>query len=39
MTETDLEDDTRQPRRRIGKQEVVRHLIHSAIRLISKQRA
>jgi hypothetical protein len=37
MTETDLEDDTRQPRRRIGKQEAVRHLIHSAIRLISKQ--
>jgi hypothetical protein len=37
MSGPDLDDDTRQPRRRMHKQEAVRHLIHSAIRLIIKQ--
>jgi hypothetical protein len=31
------EDKTRQPRRRIDKQEAVRHLMHTAIRLIAKR--
>ena len=39
MTTKDERDDTddRQPRRVLGKQEAVRHLIHSSIRLIMKQ--
>ena len=35
--EDTLEDDTRTPRRWLDKHEAVRHLIHSAIRLILKQ--
>jgi hypothetical protein len=37
MGNSALEQDTREPRRRLGKQEAVRHLIHTAIRLIQKQ--
>jgi hypothetical protein len=32
-----LDQDTREPRRRLNKHEAIRHLIHTAIRLIQKQ--
>lgn len=37
MSETDLKDDDREPRRWMDKREAVRHLLHAAIRLITKQ--
>ncbi len=37
MSNAALDQDTREPRRRLDKQQAVRHLIHTAIRLIQKQ--
>ena len=37
MSEAASNDDTREPRRWIDKQEAIRHLMHTSIRLIMKQ--